>query len=310
MMIMHSYRGINYAYNKINGYHNHARKGSYKAMGPFQLWSLIVVNHINDIPLLKILFYFTTKVAHGIVVAGPESQEVVCKPEYFNCPDGYELDLVVCGCVEIKPLPPKCPPGLADKCPWNQIFDESICACVCKYDLKGTCHGKLYFNPDKCVCECPAEAEKACGRNQVLDPKTCECVCSQPAKCNRLQKFNEESCECECRKVIIPVAPRRRRPICKNDESSDSDSGSDSDSSDSGCERSRSDSDSSSSSGGKRHYGSRSKRSDSGKHDSSDSSSGGGGRKQQPQRPIIADQCPKGAKTTRRCRCVFKRRYY
>ena len=235
----------------------------------------------------------------------------MCKPEYFNCPDGYELDLVVCGCVEIKPLPPKCPPGLADKCPWNQVSDESICACVCKHDLKGTCHGKLYFNPDKCVCECPAEAEKACGRNQVLDPKTCECVCSEPAKCNRLQKFNEETCECECRKVIIPVAPRRRRPVCKNDESSDSDSSdgrSDSDSSDSGCERS--DSSSSSSNGGKRHYGSRSKRSDSGKGDSSDSSSGGGGKKQQRLRPIIADQCPKGARANRRCRCVFGRRRY
>ena len=202
---------------------------------------------------------------------------------------------MVCGCVEIKPLPPKCPPGLANKCPWNQVFDESICACVCKHDLKHTCHGKQYFNPDKCVCECPAEAAKACGHNKVLDPKTCECVCSQPAKCNRLQKFNEESCECECRKVVIPVAPRRRRPGCNRGESSDS--------SDGGCGRSDSDS-----SGGKRHYGgSRSKRSDSGKSDSS----GEGGKRKQPQRPIIASQCPWGTRTNKcTCRCIFSHHYY
>ena len=201
---------------------------------------------------------------------------MLCNSEYFNCPDGYQLDLEVCGCVEIKPIPPKCSPG-ADKCPWNQVFDEFACACVCKSDLKGICRGKQYFNPDKCWCECPAEATKACGRNQVLDPNTCECVCPKSTRCNHLQKFNEDTCECECRKVIVSVAPRRRRPIC-NKDSSDSDSsdgGSDSDSSDSGCERSDS-----SSEGGKRHYGSRSKRSDSsGKHDSSDSSdSSQGGR--------------------------------
>ena len=202
-------------------------------------------------------------------------------------------------------LHPKCPPG-ADKCPWNQVFDEFACACVCKSNLKGICRGKQYFNnPDKCLCECPAEATKACGRNQVLDPNTCECVWLKSVRCNWLQKFNEDTCDCECRKVIVPVAPRRRRPICIKDssDSDSSDGGSDSDSSDSGCERSDL-----SSEGGKRHYGSRSKRSDSsGKHDSSDSSQGGRGGKKQRRRPIIASQCPRGLKTNHRtCRCFYR----
>ena len=135
----------------------------------------------------------------------------MCKPAYFDCPDGYQLDLDICGCVKIHGAK-QCAPGAANKCSWNQVFVESICACVCKDD--GHCQGKQIFNPDQCICECPAEAADHCGKGQILDPKSCECVCPVVKKCNRLQKFNEDTCECECQKVI--VSGRRRRPICNN----------------------------------------------------------------------------------------------
>lgn len=232
-----------------------------------------------------------------LVYAGPGEENIVdpaiCQPKYFDCPDGYELDLDICGCVKIKP--PKCPPGAADKCSWNQVFDESLCACVCKHS---SCPAYQVLNPDKCSCECPAEAARQCGRGKVLDPNTCECVCARVRSCgrNRLKEFNHDSCRCECQKVVYYG---RRDPICnrgssKSDSSDSSNGHSDSSSSSSnGCADK---SDSSDSSNG-RYYGSRSKRSG-----GSDSSSGG--KRVHPLRLIVANQCPRGQKVhSRTCRC-------
>ena len=193
-------------------------------------------------PALNIILFHYYKVAHGIE---PKTQEVVCKPEHFKCPDGYELDLVVYGCVKIKPpttLPPTtsfCPPGR-----FPVQFPGGICKCEEVVTENVTifspriCPMVGNFKLDQLGCQCISKPiPPPCPPGKILDPKTSKCVCSQPVKCNPLQKFNEESCECECRKVIIPVAPRRRRPI-------------------------------------------------------------------------IADRCPKGAKTNSKCRCVFNRHHY
>ena len=300
----------------------------------FQLISLeeIVVTHA----WLTFLAYFKLLISTLLQVAqaGPgglnENNQETCQPQYFNCPDGYQLDIDICGCVKIKQS--KCPPDAASKCPPNQVLDELVCVCVCKSDH--SCLKKQIFNPDKCACECPAEAASHCGNGKVLDPDTCECVCANDKKCNRLQAFNEDTCKCECQKVVI--IGRRRRPLCKpgsdssdsdSDDDSDSDSSngcsedsdsSDSDDSDSSDSDDSDSSDSDSNGGGKPHYGnywhggyryrgsyrdngSRSKRSG-----SSDSS---GGRKRViPLKPIIANECPRGHRVNKRtCHCFYRR---
>ena len=170
---------------------------------------------------------------------------MVCKPEHFKCPDGYELDLVVYGCVKIKPPPtppPTLPISIDPLCPLGSFLIPEMCKCenttMNQIRCPPSCPPAGNFKLDQRLCLCISKPiPPPCPPGKILDPETSKCVCSQPVKCNRLQKFNEESCECECRKVIIPVAPRRRRPV-------------------------------------------------------------------------IADRCPKGAKTNSRCRCVFNRRHY
>ena len=165
-------------------------------------------------PALNIILFHYYKVAHGIE---PKTQEVVCKPEHFKCPDGYELDLVVYGCVKIKSpptLPPMLPIPIVPLCPPDSFLIPGICKCenitMNQNRFPPSCPPGN-FKLDRRACQCISKPiPPTCPPGKFLEPKTSKCVCSQPIKCNQLQKFNEKSCKCECRKVIIAVAPRRR----------------------------------------------------------------------------------------------------
>jgi hypothetical protein len=102
-----------------------------------------------------------------------------------------------------------CPP---QPCGPNQIWDYSLCKCICDVQLE--CEPPLVFNPDTCECDddpnieppwvddpvldpadpCPPQP---CGPNQIWDSNQCKCICDIQLECTPPLVFNLDTCKCD-----------------------------------------------------------------------------------------------------------------
>lgn len=95
----------------------------------------------------------------------------------------------------------------AQDCSENELFDEDICDCQCKYqdEPPAGCPGRFSWNQFQCKCVCARPVE-FCPVNMEWSYTACGCVCTQSVVkfCQLEKKFlNASTCECEEPKTIV-----------------------------------------------------------------------------------------------------------
>lgn len=95
----------------------------------------------------------------------------------------------------------------AQDCFENELFDEDICDCQCKYqdEPPAGCPGRFSWNQFQCKCVCARPVE-FCPVNMEWSNTACGCVCNQTVLelCEWGKKsLNASTCECEGPKTIV-----------------------------------------------------------------------------------------------------------